>query len=344
MWLLLVLALAKAPKPPSAEVLIQHAETAINSGTFDVARDLGPLLERLRTTRDPDEQDDLIDAIEELGEYDGHSPASVKAYLRENAPDALFVVARSQTEWLVRCDALMVLRDLNVSDEVLDEAVAIANSATGENTKAIKFRGELLANWKESRGRSGNYPAPPPASTDKEQAALALLRKRGTRVSAYSLGDAVSPGDTELAGALIDAGIDVNGPIAASQTPLDYAVGIGCIEDRNVATRIATINLLLEKGADAKQKDGNDNTILMRAIDCSVPVIERLIDAGVDVNAMNAMKFSALSLAFAKGRWDAAELLVARGARLSKKAIDDLFFEKPTDPDKVALLKRATAK
>ena len=58
----------------------------------------------------------------------------------------------------------------------------------------------------------------------------------------------------------------------------------------------------------------------------------------------NAQGFRPLHLAFAEGKWDVAEFLVGRGARISKEAIDKLFFEKPTDPKKLALIRRATAK
>src|SRR6185436_9642561 len=186
----------KPPKPPSAESMIDGVRPAVLNGTVEPARDLAPLLERLRTTSDESEQDDLIDAIEEFGESDAMVPAAVKAYLREAAPPVLLAVARSKAPGSVRCDALMVLRDLNVADSVLDEAVAIANADTSADQRAIKFRGELLANWKETRG--GEPPAPALSSSGKEQAALEVLRRRRERVSPYNLGQAAQHADTEL--------------------------------------------------------------------------------------------------------------------------------------------------
>jgi len=332
----------KPPKPPSAESMIDGVRPAVLNGTVEPARDLAPLLERLRTTSDESEQDDLIDAIEEFGESDAMVPAAVKAYLREAAPPVLLAVARSKAPGSVRCDALMVLRDLNVADSVLDEAVAIANADTSADQRAIKFRGELLANWKETRG--GEPPAPALSSSGKEQAALEVLRRRRERVSPYNLGQAAQHADTELVTALLDAGLDANVNVVMGLTPLDYAVGAGCIDDQDVDAQLATLDVLIQRGADVKRKDGNGNTILMGALDCPVPVVEKLIAAGASVDAANVQSFTALHVAFAKGRWDVADLLVTHGARLTKKEIDKLFFEKPTDPDKLALIRRATKK
>ncbi len=330
----------KPPKPPSAEALIDRVKPAVMNGTADPARDLAPLLERLRTTSDESEQDDLIDAIKEFGAHEAAIPAAVKAYLREAAPPVLLAVARSKAPGGVRCDALMVLRDLNVADSVLDEAVALANADTSADQRAIKSRGESLANWKASR-------LPPvysaPGSPAKEQAALEFLRRRRDRASSYNLGQAARHADIEMVVALLDAGIDVDARLVGDETPLEYAASWGCI-DTNVVALLATLDLLIQRGADVKRKDGNGNTILMGALDCPVPVVEKLIAAGASIDAANVQSFTALHMAFAKGRWDIAELLVSRGARLSKKAIDALFFEKPTDSDKLALLRRATAK
>src|SRR3954454_16341288 len=104
----------KPPKPPSTESLIDHAKAAVRDGTADPALDLGPMLERLRTTSDESDQRDLLYAIETLGRRDGANPASVKAYLREAAAPVLLAVARSKSSGLVRCNALMLLRELNV--------------------------------------------------------------------------------------------------------------------------------------------------------------------------------------------------------------------------------------
>jgi hypothetical protein len=334
----------KLPKPPSTEALIDQAKAAVRDGTADPARDLAPILERLRTSREESDQRAVIRAIEDLGRYDGANPAAVKEYLREGAPPVLLEVARSKADGLVRCSALMALRDLNASDEVLDEAVALTLADASSDQKAIKFRGRLLADWKETRGRIGASPAPASTtSAAKEQAALNLLRRRDERVSVYTLSQAAEHADAELVTALLDAGIDVNADLLGGMRALDFATSPGCVfEKGSLAARLATIDLLFQRGADAKRQDTRGNTILMGALECPPQVVEKLIAAGASVTAANSQGFTPLAFAFAKGRWDLAAVLVAHGGRLSQQAIDKLFFEKPTEPEKLALIKRAT--
>lgn len=340
-------AAAKPPKvlqPLSTESLILHAKAAVRDGTADPARDLAPLLDRLRTTTVATEQRDVIQAIETLGRHDGANPAAVKAYLREAAPPVLLAVARSKTDGLVRCDALMLLRTLNVSPQVLDEAIALAAADTSPDQRAIRFRGKLLAQWKENQ--PPNDEPPPPSATGssaKEKAALDFLRRQHERVSADSLGQAASRADAEVVAALLDAGIDPNSTLAAGMSPLSFAAGAGCVFDHaSLAARLATIDVLLQHGADLARKENNGSTVLISAVDCPLPVAEKLLAAGAKVDA-GSEKVSPLEWAFIKGRWDIAALYVAHGARMSKAAIDKLFFEKPSDPEKLALIRRATA-
>jgi hypothetical protein len=340
MVLFLAAASVQAAKPPSVEALIARATAAVANGSIDPGRDFAPLLERLASTENASEQHDIIRMIEKLGEWDGYSPAMVKTWLRENAPHALLAVAKSKTDKSVREDALMVLRDLNVSDAVFDEAIAIADADPSDAARSIRFRGQLLKNWKESRGVT-SLPVAATAITDKELAALALLKRRRTRPIPSSLGEAAMHGDAAVVEALLDTGISANSPQIAS-SPLGSAVS--CFDNVPAENRIATIDVLLARGADLKRKDGNDNTILLFAVDCPVAVVERLIAAGADIHAKNVMDMTPLKVAFAKGRWNVAEALVSHGARMSRKEIDQLFFEKPDDPAKLALIKRATAK
>ncbi|HSS77745.1 MAG TPA: hypothetical protein VLV54_13495 [Thermoanaerobaculia bacterium] len=337
----------KAPPPPSTESLIRHAKAAALEGTADPERDLAPLLERLRTSTDRSDQRDLIEAIESLGRHDSANSASVKAYLREAAPPVLLAVARSKSDGLVRCDALMLLRTLNASPQVLDEAIALAAADASADQKAIQFRGRLLANWRSNQPRN-DEPVKSAATgtastTAKEKAALDFLRSRHENVSSQSLGQAAMDAQTEVVAALLDAGIDPNATLIGGMNPLSFALGPGCaIERANLAARLATLDVLIQHGADITRKDNAGASILVIAVNCPLPVIEKLIAAGAKVND-SGDKVPALEMAFVAGRWDIATLLVAKGARMSKKSIDKLFFEKPTDPEKLALIRRATA-
>ena len=111
--------------------LIEKARAAIARGDVDPARDLGPLVAALRTARGGG-REALISAIEDIGQYDGPSPAAVKTYLQREAPPVLIEIAQSKADWTVRGDALMVLRSLNASDEFLDRAYAVAAADTLE--------------------------------------------------------------------------------------------------------------------------------------------------------------------------------------------------------------------
>ena len=178
---------ARKPKLPPLEPLIERAKAAVVSGRYDVQRDLAPLLQRLAVATDEEEQDDLIDLIEELGEEDAIMPAAVKLYLRESAPPVLMQVARTSPFKTNRANAILVLRDLNVDEPVIDEAVAIAQA---DAERSVRFHGTLLANWRSSRPR--NYV---PTPTANEQAALEYLRRRRERISAHALGGAAREGE-----------------------------------------------------------------------------------------------------------------------------------------------------
>ena len=94
----IVVALAGATlaAPLTAEhPAIARAESAVESGRVDPARDLGPLLAALRSAKSVDEKRELVGAIADLGESDGESPNAVKEYLATNAPPLLLEVIRT---------------------------------------------------------------------------------------------------------------------------------------------------------------------------------------------------------------------------------------------------------
>jgi len=350
-WLAAPAALpAKPPSGPSTDALIARAKAAIADGTVVPSRDLAPLLERLAASRDHFKQEELIDDVETWGREDGTSPAAVKAYLRDAAPPVLLAVARGKATSFVRGEALATIGDLGAADSFLDEAIAVAKA---DPDHMVQFKGSLLARGRERRQHPlivGGAPAAAapaagthPASPAKEQAALEFLRRRHERVSADTLGQAALHADTEVVVALLDAGVDVNAPTLMG-TPLDFALGPGCVGDRpgSAAARLATVDALIQHGADVKRHDAGGNTILMGAVECPVAVVAHLVAAGAPVDTKNAQGFSPLENALMRGKWEVAEFLVDKGARLSKKQVHELFFELPSDPQKRALSQRAT--
>ena len=201
----LVLAMAVVPSAhaASASSLVEKAKAAVERGDVDPARDLAPLVAALRTARG-DSLDTLIDGIEELGAYDGPSPASVKAYLQQEAPPALIEVARGKASWTTRGDALMALRSLNASDEHLERAAAVAAADTTKEADYIRSRGELLLGWKRSRPQP-SAGTTQPVDPARERKALAFLRARGLRVSLDQLHTSAREGKADEVEALLDA-------------------------------------------------------------------------------------------------------------------------------------------
>jgi len=185
-----------------------------------------------------------------------------------------------------------------------------------------------------------------PEAASRESAALAFIKSRHSSVSAYSLGVAASEADTELVEALLDAGVDVNSTLVAGSIPLAEAAGSGCVghDDVPLADRLAAIDLLIARGADVKRLDNGGNTLLVGAVHCPLPVMEKLVAAGASATVVGQTGFGPLQFALANARWDIARFLVDHGARISRKAIDEVFFEKPDDPEKLALLNKATLK
>lgn len=124
------------------------------------------------------------------------------------------------------------------------------------------------------------------------------------------------------------------------------AVQHASLRPRDVAATACTPAVLGLVGSDLRHVDEHGNTVLMRAVQvCPLPEIEKLVEAGAEASPRpNAQDFTPLGLALVSGKWDVAEYLVERGARLTTAQIDSIFFERPTDPGQVAILARAEQK
>ncbi|MCC6367949.1 MAG: ankyrin repeat domain-containing protein [Bryobacterales bacterium] len=115
--------------------------------------------------------------------------------------------------------------------------------------------------------------------------------------------------DEEKVRLLLDHGARVNVVSKATgRTPLLIAAG------RPGAVQV--VRLLLEKGADPKARDRNEETALMRAVYSNEAEIFRLLlDRGVDVNAKSRSNYTALMEAVSLANSPAIiEMLLDRGA------------------------------
>lgn len=328
-----------------AESLVRKAREKVDAGTVVPETDLAPLVAALQRTGSNGEASTLIDGIAALGRAGGNSPAAVKAYLKKAAPPALLRVARGKFGWVERGDALMALRDLDADEAAMREAIEIARADRSKERAYIHSRGELLESWLASRARSGVSVRAGLQPKDKasEKRALAFLRERSVGVSPYSLTQAAMEARTDVVEALLDAGVPADsapGPLS----PLASAASLGCAAgEGSPEERLRTIDVLVKAGADPKAADELGNTILLQSAHlCPLPVVKKLVELGAPASPKpNAQGVTPLAMALTSGRWDVAEFLVASGARITAKQIDMVFFEKPTDPKVLALLKRA---
>lgn len=333
---------AAARKPAGPAQLIDNAQAQVEQGTADPPRDFEPLLQALATAKDEHAQRSLISAIEKLGDADGDSPAAVKAWFVEHAPPVLLQLARSQGDWSLRGDALMALRTLDASDAALDEAIAIARADTSAQKGFIHSRGALLEDWKDNRRRSGGTSVARPADAAKEQQALELLRTRSVGVSADSLGAAIGDSRPDVVSALLDAGVDVNGPGAAGLSMLGMATMVACSNKNPIERQLEVLDVLITRGAKVNAKDDRGNTVLMSAVQsCPLPIIQKLVASGAEPDPVNAQQFTPLKMAFVSGHWDIADFLIGKGARITQAEAGQLFFEKPQDPAQLAILNKA---
>jgi uncharacterized protein len=115
--------------------------------------------------------------------------------------------------------------------------------------------------------------------------------------------------DLGLLRGLIRRGIDLNQAVGGL-TPL-----LAATRD-SYQGRPDAVMMLLTNGADAAVADAERNTPLHYAALSRDPgIVALLLDAGVDIDALNREGYSALGMACAAHNWDTARFLLQRGAR-----------------------------
>jgi uncharacterized protein len=147
-------------------------------------------------------------------------------------------------------------------------------------------------------------------------AVQAMAKQPGSALNAVStegstaLHFAINAGETGVAQALIDAGIDITTRNVAGISPLQLAITSG---------ETAVTKLLLAKGADAKVLDEAKETMLMLAARYGDGAMaSALIAAGADVNYVEP-QFSqdALMIAVRSGKPSVVEAIIKAGAELN---------------------------
>jgi ankyrin repeat protein len=332
-------AVARAEHPA-----IERAENAVESKNVDVARDIAPLLDALKRSKDVDEKRELVDAVADLGAEDGDSPNSVKQYLMQNAPPILLDVIKNGNNNFLQGDAVHALRDMGCPRSVLEQAAALAEA---DPDSYVQSRGEILRNYIKSMPVEDAAATTSTKAADPQQkaAAIAYLDKRGIKVSTQSLRDAALRADAESVKALLDAGIAADtGAADATQTPLYFAVAQAChTQGAETDWLVQTVSYLIAAGADVNRMDDNKNTPMMHAAQyCGPKIIGVLAAAGGKIDQKNGSGVSPLAMALIMSNFDAAEALIAKGARIAKS--DAAMVSGVTDPRGKALAQKAMAK
>jgi hypothetical protein len=313
-----VLVLASAAPLLARHPAVDRAEKAIARGHVDPKRDVEPILYALKRGGPPEEMRELVGAIGDLGERDGESPNSVKAYLLEEAPPILLDVVRNGHDTFLQIDAMAALRDLGAPRSVLEEAAKIAEKDPDE---AVRARAEIMRNYMKGMPVENQNAISRPVATESSKAAIAYLDKLGVGVSTDALRDAARDGTPEVVKALLDAGVAPDtGVTKLDDTPLYKAVDSACgSQSEETEWVVATIRHLVKAGATLTLKDDNSNTVLMTAArNCGRQTVALLLDAGAKIGDRNGSGLTALGFALLYGKLDAADVLVARGAKLTK--------------------------
>jgi hypothetical protein len=336
--LLCLVVTLRADDYKTIRAMVGDAKSAIESGSVEPERDLGPLVDMLRSSRDKEDQSHLVDALVDMGRGDGSSPAAVKRYLLEQlAPILLTIAADTSADHFLRGDAILGLRNLGAPRATLQKVTDIALK---DPNSYVKSRGEILENYIQSmpaESKAGNLETVDPA---KEQEAIAFLKERDLGVSLDQLRRSAGEGEPEEVAALLAAGVDPKGG-DPGETPLDSAIW-GCSNKGETEGQAKVVKLLLAAGADARQVSDNKNTPLIRAAQfCGAKIVTLLANAGADVNAINGSDVNPLEIALMNTRLDAAEALIAKGARLNDEQAE-VMRNSSKDPKVLALVAKAS--
>ncbi len=315
---------------------MNRAQAAVLSGNVDPERDLAPVLQSyvfLAETGDSSHLPYSLN-IERLARVDGSSPQSVKRWFGEIAPRYLVPLIEGKTPAGPRGRALLMLNRMQVDESTMDRAIEIASADPELANSVDRVRSDRRRTPKTTLAA---------VDAERERAAIAFLAPRNIGVNADSLRKAAGEGDLLTVAALLDAGVDANARGISGMNAISQTVGFGCVDKVPATDLVAMLQLLARRGAQIGGADANGDTYLLGAVrnGCPAVVIEALIDLGEPPDVRGSRGLTPLEMAIAAANLDAAEALVARGARLSAQQVDRLFIEPPSDPRVKAILKRA---
>ncbi len=173
-------------------------------------------------------------------------------------------------------------------------------------------------------------------------AAARYLAERDLALTGGNLTGPIMNGDAETVEALLAAGVDVNDLSELPKPAMRLAVQPCAAKKLSTEAMLTTIEVLLAHGAKVNEPPGAVLTPLVVAGQwCPAPILRRLVEAGAEVDYKTSLGHSALSMALLMGNYDAAEPLLAAGAKLSAEAAAKLLENKKDDARLAELVKRA---
>jgi len=133
--------------------------------------------------------------------------------------------------------------------------------------------------------------------------------------------------DGRLVGAVIATGVAPDSRGILPQTALQLVVSTECNDPPHGRDdQLAIVDLLIAKGANVRDTSfGDSEIVIWAAQQCPPAVVERLLDAGANIEARTPQGFSPLSMALTVKNYDTAEMLIGRGARIKPETVKKLF-------------------
>lgn len=314
-----------------------RAKEAIEDGEATTAT-FKPMIDMLRKSKDDDDQRQLVDVIVDFGRHDGSSPSAIKKYINEEMTPILLALAENRkNSTFLRGDAIHGLRNMGASRAALEQ---VTKMALADSDGFVQSRGEILENYLKS------LPAEAPAAESikpvdeaKEKEALKFLKSRKLGASPEQLHRSSMEGKADEVRALLAAGV----PVDADNGAALIGAMSACSSEGETAELVEVVGVLVDAGANLKRLDENRNTPLITAAQyCGDKVVSKLVAAGADVNATNGTGMTPVMIAIFSNRYEAAEALVAKGAKLTKDQA--AMVSAMPDPRAKALAQKASRK
>ncbi|KAF7155463.1 hypothetical protein CNMCM5623_007534 [Aspergillus felis] len=152
---------------------------------------------------------------------------------------------------------------------------------------------------------------------------------------------AISGGRIRITRMLVNAGFDLSAKDLGGRTPLHWA----CSESSRDSNIAEMVEHMLAKGAEpsvvGKFKETLLHVILEDNLKPNLTVVQKVIDAGVDVDALDIDGFSPLWWCVTNGHESAFELLLAHGADPHIRSYQGTILHEAVAYERETLLKRA---